>query len=167
MAKNRYNNPPKLEPSFKEKSDFAHVWELNDQKWVRCTQFWSPLCRIIGYMEILELQESFVAIIGIHFTQGRTATTRYEVVQQKLMQPIGLTIWPPTRIRKRSIQLVKMNMYQIYTSGQQSYTPVSVASLTYPSSSQEHQPRHDNKILRAWLCGRFIEIRDTGALAQT
>ena len=43
-------------------------------------------------MEILELQESFVAIIGIHFTQGRTATTRYEVEQQKLMQPTGLTI---------------------------------------------------------------------------
>lgn len=43
-------------------------------------------------MELHELQESLVVIIGIHFTQGRTATTRDEVVQQKLMQPTELTI---------------------------------------------------------------------------
>ena len=51
-------NPPRLEPSFEEKSGCAHIWEINEQKQVRHAQLWSQLCRTVGLLELHELKKS-------------------------------------------------------------------------------------------------------------
>ena len=134
---------------------FCSVWQrliINSLKYPKIYFAWS-----MRHFAKIQLHSQEYFLIGVHYRQGWTATTRSGKKATKRRRKSCKTEWicsintchsntnrkDLTRLHFEGEQRVwKKQKVKV----QQSYISVSVVHQTYPSSSWKHQPIYDNSI---------------------